>query len=123
MPDEEWEGSELRQAVALAEVLANQVREEGRISPEEPIGEDFGAVLPISVQGGVANITISYYPQESSDFSWAVQFSQRRPLLRLLFGKGDDERVVEPVRDAIRRLVAKHPTRYRNSVWIEESEL
>lgn len=123
VPEDEWEGSELRHAAALAVVLSDHLRSHGVFAPEVPIQEDFGAVLPVSGREGVTDIFISFYPREFSDFTWALQFRERKPLLRALFSKGDDDHVVGPVKECIASLVVNESSRYKNCEWIEASEL
>jgi hypothetical protein len=123
VPDDEWQGSHLKHAVVLATVLAGHLRQDDRFAPQEPVQEDFGAVLPVVVPEGEVDITIGLHPRGTSDFTWALQFTRYRPLLRRLLAKSDDAPVVGPVKQSIAELVANEPTRYRNPEWIEESEL
>jgi len=123
VPAAEWEGSELRHAVALAGILSTHVGATAALSPEEPVQEDFGAVLGVAGPEGITDIFISFYPRGSSDFTWALQFRRRRRSLRALFFRGDDDRIVRPVKDAIANLVASQPDRYKNPEWLEPSKL
>jgi hypothetical protein len=122
VPREEWQGSELRHALVLARVVAAFLVASG-FTVEEPIQEDFGAVLRASSSEGQTDISVSFYPRDSSDFTWAVQFRARRGLIRRMFGKGGDELIAGPVKEAIAAAVAGEPTRFRLVTWLEPSKL
>jgi hypothetical protein len=123
VPKDLWQGSELKQAVILAAVLRDHLRSQAAFSPEEPVGEDFGAILGVAGPGGITEILISFYPRDNNDFTWALQFSQRKPFLRGLFWKTDDKSIVGPVKEAIASLVASQPNRYRNPEWLDAGGL
>jgi len=123
VPKEKWQGSELKQAVMLARVIAGDLRSHGAFTPEEPVEEDYGAVLGVLGQTGTTEIFISFYPRDKNDFTWALQFRQRAPFLRGLFSKGDDESVIGPVKEALASLVASRPGQYKNAEWIDPSGL
>jgi hypothetical protein len=123
VPKAEWEGSDLRHAFALAGALAAVLREDPRFTCEDPVQEDFGAVLPVITSEGETWITISFYPRNDSDFTWALQFSHHRFFLKAIFARGDDERVVGPVKDRVASLVEAEPDRYRGAQWLDASDL
>jgi hypothetical protein len=122
VPETEWGGSELRQAVILAGVLAERIAG-GAMAHEEPVQEDFGAVLPVATPDGIVDVVISFYPRDSSDFTWALQFRESKGLLRTLFTRSQNERIIGPVREAVGRIVVSHPSLFRNVEWRDPTQL
>jgi hypothetical protein len=116
VPEEDWQGSELGHAMTLAGVLGGLVTQAG-LSAEAPIQEDFGAVLPVVVQDRTVFVTISYYPAESSDFTWRLQFEEGRSILRIVFGRRDPG-AAEKVTKAVWDIVQRHPDRFRHAEWV-----
>ena len=121
VPEGQWSGSDLKHAVELARVLAEHLSSEPLLVPEEPVAEDFGAVLDIRVPQGDTRLTISFYPRDN-DFGWAVVVSQKRSLIQVLLRKRDDEAVVGPVKQALARLVGSR-SEFRQPKWIDEGQM
>ena len=112
----------MRHALVLARVVAASLVASG-FTVEEPIQEDFGAVLRASSSEGQTDISVSFYPRDSSDFTWAVQFRPHRGFFGGMFGKGVDERIVGPAKEAVAAAVASEPTRFRLAEWLDPSKL
>jgi hypothetical protein len=123
VPEAESEGSELRQAALLAQVLADSLAAGNSVTPGEPIQEDFGAVLPVSTRAGTAFVIISFCPRDGSDLTWAVQFREAKGFLRTLFARRQDDRILGPVREAVGKVLAGQPAVYRKVEWRGADEL
>jgi hypothetical protein len=123
VPDSAWEGSEGPHTLALASVLSRDLAA-GGFSPGDPVEDEGSAVIAVRGPAGTTDITITFYPRDSDpDFSWALIFSQRKPFLRWLFARPDDEAVVGPVKECVAKVVESQPTRFRNPQWLDESTL
>jgi hypothetical protein len=122
VPKEHWEGSEIRQAMVLAEVLAQHLAHSG-LASEEPIQEDFGAVLRVSGSHGAVDVIISFYPRDASDFTWALQFQETKSFVRALFSRRQDERIIGPVMEAVRAVVSANPSLFRHAKWLKACDL
>jgi hypothetical protein len=85
---------------------------------DDPVREDFGAVLLLSRDKAAFTITVSW----QGGYDWALVFDRRRGCLGwLVSSKPDPVRLAE-VKAALHRVVFNDSTSFRNARWIPHAE-
>jgi hypothetical protein len=86
--------------------------------PEEPVREDFGAVLFLSRNKATYTVTVSW----QGGYMWALVFDRSRGCIGwLLSTKPDPVRLAE-VKAAVADVVLNDAVRFRSARWISQEE-
>ena len=90
---------------------------------DDPILEDWGAILLIKDGDATYDISINWTPiAHHLDNNWAIQFDKPIGCLAALFGRKSSPEDSNPMIERVRQILEANPNMFKNVVWLSDAE-
>jgi hypothetical protein len=89
---------------------------------DEPIREDWGAVLWVRDGPTEYYINFHWLGYQGPEDSWGIQFSRPSGCLTALLGKNKSADSSQPIRLLVKAALARYPERFREIEWLSQQE-